>query len=153
MTEFKYDPEQFEGGAEDKCCICIELNLGVKILSIFGAIIGVAYAALGVLGILANLFVGLILVAFSLPQIAAGWLFIQYLKEDSKDTRDGLVKAGTYQLLASLLQAASGVLGALGILKGTRYDGMPIVNVASSVAIGVLLSYYFLTVFKRFAEK
>ena len=116
-AEYKYDATQYEGGAEnEKCCLCFEIGCGVKTLSILGAIGGIALAVLGVLALSVNLVAGLLMIAFCLPQLAAGWLFIQYLREDSKETREGLIKAGTFQLFASVLTGAFNILGSLGVV-------------------------------------
>ena len=179
---------QYEGGdgvakancldEEDKCCICIDMKLGVKVLCVFGI--------LGALGIFSGLrdqgtdfaTVGIIRVVVGLPQLVCAWWFISWLKnEDTKETRETLVKAGKLQLVVILLQALVGMLDAMGLFGSYPHatatddsDAAKLVlkttlaaqhavqmaevgSAASSLFFGGLMQWYFVRVFIRFAAQ
>ena len=94
----------YDGGDSDaKCCGCIELTCGVKTLGVF--------SILGALGVLSNLksisavpVLATAGILCGIPAFIAAWWFIQWFKEDTKETREKLVKAGWFIILNSVLQ-------------------------------------------------
>ena len=68
-----YD-NQYEGGADDKCCLCFPIDCGVKTLAVFMVIFMVLLPLDGVYLITLDLISGVILVACALPGVLAGWL-------------------------------------------------------------------------------
>ena len=68
-----YD-NQYEGGADDKCCLCFPIDCGVKTLAIFMCINMFLLPLNGVYLITMDLISGVIMVACTLPFLLCGWL-------------------------------------------------------------------------------
>ena len=88
----------------------------------------------------------------SVVGVLSAWNCLQFLRNDDKTTREGLIKAGQYQILWTIVYYAALLIGALNIIP---VKGLPIQGV-SQVAGGAIFSlafgYYYLTVYRRYAE-
>ena len=62
-----------------------------------------------------------------------------------------MIKAGQYNLLGALCQSAFMGVSSLGILNN-MYSAYPISSVAVGAVVGAGIYYYFITVYRRYAE-
>ena len=81
----------------------------------------------------------------------AGWFAFQFLRNDDKSTREGLIKSGQYNLLGGMITSAVMIVSSIGILNNS-YSSLETVPTAVGAALGLCLSYYWLTVYRRYAE-
>ena len=75
---------------DDKCCLCIPIETGLKFVAFSHIALGIMYVSLG--GVLSNIdwYAGLIFYLVSLPWFGACWIFTKWLIRDSKEHRNQL---------------------------------------------------------------
>ena len=97
------------GEAEDKCCWCIPIKIGVILIGIGIVLLAVSGVlnGLGVMGLGGALFLyGVLLIAAQAPLLLSASYFISYFRGDTKETREGLQKACMLAILTSFAIAA-----------------------------------------------
>ena len=78
------------GEAEDKCCWCIPIKIGVLLIGI-GVILSAVSNVLAGLTLLGAYFIyGVLFLAAQAPLLMSAFYYIKYFQNDNKETREGL---------------------------------------------------------------
>ena len=100
MSETKYIRIKEDN---DKCCLCIDREIGVKLISVWTILTTARFVKYG-LDLTrwdSNIyFIGYCICLF--PLILSAWYFIQYLMHDEASTRDKLPRACTFVIYSSI---------------------------------------------------
>ena len=140
-----------------KCCLCFPIKCGMTTLGVF-SIIGTIMGALGLVG---SFSFGVIAIAFAGVALAfsayVSLLFVKYFQGDSKETRDGLITAMWVSLIGNVVAQVGSIIRAMDFIAAQEQSVQdvtpsPLVPGLIGAAIGALISYYFVTVAKRFSD-
>ena len=150
------------------CCLCIPIQCGMKvmaILNIIGAIGNIIQGAVTMADSPGN---GVMFLLLSLLPLLVSWKWFQWLKEDTEETTDQLVKWMRLQFFVnSVLQIFIGILIIAGVFNHCEGDmsqedcdklfsehvrGMIIAPVILQVCISILIMFYFYNVTRRYKD-
>ena len=135
------------GEAEDKCCWCIPIKIGVLLIGI-GIIYSAVVNTLGGLTLLgANFIYGVLFLAAQAPLLLSAFYYIKYFQNDSKETREGLSKACMLAILTTFAVAA---VYLVMVVTGASTFGVVMSQIISAGISFVLWTYY-AGVCKRYA--
>ena len=137
----------------DKCCLCIDREIGVKLIALCTILTAVRYTHVAWTFTVwnDNLYVlGYFLCA--VPTVIAAWWFIQFLMKDEPDTRGKLPKACTFVIYSNIAQCIwIGLYWTIGF--GNSFVIRWYFNVVWNQLISCLIYSYFTGVCVRHAQK
>ena len=149
------------------CCLCIPIQCGMKvmaILNIIGAIITIIQGAVAMAQSPGN---GVMFLLLSLLPLLVSWKWFLWLKEDTEETTDQLVKWMRLQFFVnSVLQIVIGILVIAGVFNScsdnisqedcdkifAEHRGMIIPPVILQVCVSILIMFYFYNVTRRYKD-
>ena len=141
---------------DDKCCICIPIGIGVKILAVFG-IIGAVWAPIQAFFLLEFIVAFIFFAVAAVIALYVGILYLKYLMADTQENRDNLPKAVVLSFLARIIIDA-GTISLVYTEEGAMPAGAPAVSVggmwagvAIGLALGALITLYFYKVMIKYA--
>ena len=135
--------------SEEKCCLCFPIKCGLQVLAVLSSINGILLIVGGVLVLLGNLIFGIIQVVLAAPFLLVCYYNFKWFMEDSAENRKLLTFAFLITIVLELFAAASNTFL---IIFGDELQKQTAMSTIVASAIGILLSFYFWQVSKRYQQ-
>ena len=142
MQKIREEGLSLPGEAEDKCCWCIPLKIGVILIGvgIIGSAVNMVIGGVSMLG--ANFLLGILLCASAAPILLSSWMYIKWFRNmEDADAKNGLFKACLFCIFSWICYA---VVGLILCLTTTGFTiGMWIgPYLITSLIVGLIYLYY-----------
>ena len=143
---------KWPGEADDKCCWCFPIHIGVHLIGIGFVLSAVQYVswALTLLSVSGGLIYGILFGVAAVPLVLAAFLYISFLRDrDNSEKRAGMVN-GNY--LALLAQVIGVVVYVVEMVTGYATFAV-VMNSIINVAINAIFFLYNAGVCERYREQ
>ena len=149
------------------CCLCIPIQCGMKVMAILNIIGAISTIIQGAVAMATEPGAGAMFLVLSLLPLLVSWKWFLWLKEDTEETTDQLVKWMRLQFFVnSVLQIIVGILIITGVLNNcgasddpeacekifAEHRGIIVFPVIMQVTISILIMFYFYNVTRRYKD-
>ena len=149
------------------CCLCIPIQCGMKVMAILNIISAIGTIIQGAVAMAQSPGEGVMFLLLALLPLLVSWKWFLWLKEDTEETTDQLVKWMRLQFFVnSVLQIVIGILVIAGVFTDCGPDvsqedcekifaehrSMIIAPVILQVCISILIMFYFYNVTRRYKD-
>ena len=144
MQKLREEGLSLPGEAEDKCCWCIPLKIGVILVGIgmIASAVSIVIAGLGLLGTGATFIFGVLEIAAVAPMVLGSYFYIRwFMSMEDNDRKQGLFKACLLCVLSNIAYIIVGLVMSL-TSEYMTFGGWFVSGLIPYAIVSVLYLYY-----------
>ena len=152
--QFSKEGIALPGEAEDKCCWCIPIKIGIYIIGVCMCLWAVNLILVGLRYMDASAMWGILYVAAAAPIVAGAYFYVLFfMKPEDAERKAGVVKACMLVILSCIASAAIAVVQYFIYFLPNNYPGAFGYTLSSCIssACVALVYFYYAGVGKRYA--